>query len=467
MRQRWSKEQPSSKDELLKECISYFKSSQIFDRMLVGFRDKYYSYGAFQGKVQLTWKTPAELEMLEGFLSRSYHGKMSATVSAERFRKAVAGSRFSMLEPEEILKAYFRESDLTTRKNDQAREAADWEDMYGFLVDEYQGTPAENWITDVKNDPAQIGLRQTLMRIYHDEHNRIQMVYGYLKLGARILNALPCYSNQMEYLAVFAAKLTGNPHALDDDTEGGAMLFKVVEWREQRVRAGSQGDSADRNNTEGLFPILDKQRKYLLAGILRDDVSNYVNLSGVRVLKKDGNVHQGMEGFANECEMVQIPLSVISGWKRIECPDDEIYIVENPSVYAMMTSYYRGMRACMCMNGQPRLGTLMALDLLAQSKVTVYYAGDFDPEGIQIAQKLRRYYGGEFHYWYMTVQDYMDSNPIVELSQRRLSILEKLQDDDLSDLIKEVQKKKKAGYQEMIWKKYCSGIFERFLNGSI
>lgn len=46
----------------------------------------------------------------------------------------------------------------------------------------------------------------------------------------------------------------------------------------------------------------------------------------------------------------------------------------------------------MCMNGQPRLAGLMVLELLAKSGTRVYYAGDLDPEGILIAQKLSRYY---------------------------------------------------------------------------
>ena len=72
-------------------------------------------------------------------------------------------------------------------------------------------------------------------------------------------------------------------------------------------------------------------------------------------------------------EMVQVPLAVIAGWARIECPQNKIYIVENPSVYAMLCSDECGtaddggidhlcdMTAYMCTNGQPRLAGLMVL----------------------------------------------------------------------------------------------------------
>ena len=45
----------------------------------------------------------------------------------------------------------------------------------------------------------------------------------------------------------------------------------------------------------------------------------------------------------------------------------------------------------MCMNGQPRMSAVLLLDLLADAGVKLYYAGDFDPEGILIAQKIRKY----------------------------------------------------------------------------
>ena len=91
--------------------------------------------------------------------------------------------------------------------------------------------------------------------------------------------------------------------------------------------------------------------------------------------------------------IVQVPLAVISEWELLHCSQDEIYIVENPSVFAVLCGKEKEKntrRAYMCMNGQPRLAGLMVLELLAKSGTRVYYAGDLDPEGILIAQKLYR-----------------------------------------------------------------------------
>ena len=44
-----------------------------------------------------------------------------------------------------------------------------------------------------------------------------------------------------------------------------------------------------------LFPAYKKQKSYLLAGILINDISNYAMLYHVQALKKDGTLHGGIE----------------------------------------------------------------------------------------------------------------------------------------------------------------------------
>lgn len=155
--------------------------------------------------------------------------------------------------------------------------------------------------------------------------------------------------------------------------------------------------------------------------------------------------------------MLQVPLAALARWERVTCPENELYIVENPSVYAMLCRKWRGSRACMCMNGQPRLSAVLLLDLLRESRVKIYYAGDFDPEGLLIAQKVKQYYKGEFSFWHMSARDYQDAGSGEEISARRLKILERIQDKELLETAREIQKRKKAGYQENIWVRYLEG----------
>ena len=68
-----------------------------------------------------------------------------------------------------------------------------------------------------------------------------------------------------------------------------------------------------------IFPAYQRQKSFLLSGILIDDISNYALLSNVHAVKKDGSWHKGMEGFCEEKNMVQVPLNVITEWESIEC----------------------------------------------------------------------------------------------------------------------------------------------------
>jgi len=261
---------------------------------------------------------------------------------------------------------------------------------------------------------------------------------------------------------VFAAEITGNPHAFDAGTKDGKYLEMLVEWyvRRTEAEAGANGEHGGKNSLDRAFPAFRKQKLFLKAGILSDDVSNYALAAGIRACDRRGKPHAGMEGFLEEGEPVQIPLSVIAGWKSASCPGKRMYIVENPSVYAVLCGKWDRKCGLMCMNGQPRFSSLLLLDLLAQSGTEVWYGGDIDPEGLLIAQRLKQYYQGEFHCWHMSADDYEMSMSAEEISQRRQKMLEKVEDPELKGAAEAVQRSGKSGYQENMLRVYQE-IFRR------
>ena len=76
------------------ECTAYFREHPIFDELFRGFREKYASYGNFSGTVILKNISEKDLEVLEGFFQKNFHGKKSISISAARFEKALKESRF-------------------------------------------------------------------------------------------------------------------------------------------------------------------------------------------------------------------------------------------------------------------------------------------------------------------------------------------------------------------------------------
>ena len=468
-------------------CIGYFRSSSVFARLLKGFREKYISYGNFAGTVTLRKLTDAETEELEGFFQKNFHGQKSVTISAKRFENALQKSRFESVSPKEILEDYFDE-ELTGKKTLEIQRREECSRVFMEMIrecgrepavervaeeQEYRKISATEWITEIQENGKESTTEQNramqeskkeltmkwikemqdskkdsagyIWKQYRESGQNPETLRRALRLGVKIFHSFPG-TETPEYLPVFAAKVTGNPHSFDDGTAEGRFLYQLVEWllNQQNIFI----------KKSDIFPAIQKQKQYLAVGILRDDISNYAMISGIHVRKKNGELHAGIEGFWREKEMMQVPLAVIAEWGEIECPDHVIYIVENPSVYAMLSQRTEENCAIMCMNGQPRLSSVLILDLLIKSNVKVYYAGDFDPEGLLIAQKIRQYYGGPFSYWHMSRADYEKSMSKETISARRKKILRRITDEELRKTANAIEKTERAGYQENIWREY-------------
>ena len=93
---------------------------------------------------------------------------------------------------------------------------------------------------------------------------------------------------------------------------------------------------------------------------------------------------------------------------------------------------------------------MIQMNLFAKSGIRVYYAGDLDPEGILIAQKLSQYYKGEFHYWHMETADYEKCRSEEVISPKRMKILERITDGRLKPVVDRIEEYGSAGYQEML-----------------
>ena len=134
---------------LTEDCAGYFREFPVFDKLLKGFREKYASYGTFSGSVVLRGLKEEDREALEGFFQKSFHGQKSVTISAARFKKALADSRFSQTEPKDILESYFQE-EMTGRRELREKEKKDWEQILHEEMDSCGTIRGKEWIEDLK-----------------------------------------------------------------------------------------------------------------------------------------------------------------------------------------------------------------------------------------------------------------------------------------------------------------------------
>ena len=95
-----------------------------------------------------------------------------------------------------------------------------------------------------------------------------------------------------------------------------------------------------------------------------------------------------------------------------------VYIVENPAVFSVLVNEWPE-ETLLCGNGQNRLATLVLLDLFDTDTI-FWYAGDFDPEGLQIAQRLKQRYQDRLHLWNYQSRYYEASRSQVAISDQSL-----------------------------------------------
>ncbi|CRF28982.1 conserved hypothetical protein [Mycobacterium tuberculosis] len=95
----------------------------------------------------------------------------------------------------------------------------------------------------------------------------------------------------------------------------------------------------------------------------------------------------------------------------LQVPRD-IYVTENPSVFGSLmdkasSNGYRELpHPLVCTSGQPSLAALRLLDCAALSGARLWYSGDFDVKGVEMASSLARRYSGRFHPWRMNTAAY-------------------------------------------------------------
>lgn len=421
------------KQVLLQECLKYFKERSVYRKLFEKMKEKYESLGRIGGKVVLTGLSPVDKMQLGGFLQKDYTENKSVTISAEVFEACLSTSKFAGISLEELLKAYF-DRELVVKKEERKKENEKKDLFFKHILDECEGRYSAQWLQNTLEEHTK-GY-EILIQKYNSEPEKL---YGILKTVLSVAEKVLTEREknlivQKELLAVFAAKTTGDPHYFDRGTTAEKLLLAVLSTY-----------LAEEKDEE--LSVSERQNQiFYRAGILKDDLSNDTLVYGIHAWKQDGRLHEGIEGFLHEKEPIRLTLRTIGNLKCVCAEQKNIYVFENPSVFAVFVKKYPKCSA-ICVNGQPRLAVLVLLDFLKEEHI-FYYNGDFDPEGLLIAQRLKERYEKSCYLWKYETKWYKKYLSNVELSEARIKKLEKVYLPELQELKVCMQEKKKAAYQE-------------------
>lgn len=215
---------------------------------------------------------------------------------------------------------------------------------------------------------------------------------------ALALHHAPGRNEPLVYLAELANRVTGaGAHGLDAKRPAGTLLLRALEFLYPEIaKRERRGSSAWRTN------LLSEAR------IARDPVSVRVDTFGL----------MGDTPYLRELRRAALtrPLNLddlMQIGSQIRCWNGCVFVAENPTVFTPLFRHLREKHreenhaTLMCTNGNLNLADWTLLEALVSSGAHVYYCGDFDVRGLEIAASLLNRFPGNVSPWRMTADDYI------------------------------------------------------------
>ena len=424
----------------INEAVEYFKKKPVYEKLFNEFKKKYESHGKIGGIAVLTGLSTGDKEDISSFLMKDFTSEEEVRVSAKLFEKALLKSRFSSLTTLDIITHYFGIKLRTNKEKSEENEGKRAEylaELTGYTDKAY----IKEWLTGVFCTGADGAV--VIARSYNADKNELKII---LQKLIKAIPMLPYFQGgkKKELLAVFAAQAAGNPHFFDDNTLAGNLLTAFLR---DYFRFGYEDDLSEAENRSNVL---------FKAGIIKDTLSNDVIAFGIRGRCVDGSLHQGMEGFLNQKEPVKLSLLTLANLEETftNSVDRRVYIVENPAVFSILTSRFPE-KAFICSYGQIRRAVFMLLDLFDKN-IVFSYAGDFDPEGLLIAERLKKRYGDRMAFWKYESEMYIKYMSEEKLTKQRIKKLDGVRDAALLKIAELMREERRAAYQESMLEEYVN-----------
>ena len=468
----------------VQRAVAFFMQANL-SRLLEKLREKYIELGRVGGQITLEDTTPGERREIASFLGKAPYRETEIKVRLVDVDRALRQSGFACKLPD-LLNAFFPGKPLVTRPQQRAMRAIHEADFRAALVSIAIELPEDSrgrhWLLDgqhgqdwlfshYKNEPAEEQERQL---------NIVRYVVS-------ALDQLPS-SRSPERLALFAQRISGDPHTFDPDRAEGRL------FRHALVDLVSLSDGAsplDRVPPPDLFAN---------AGLLVDTISSNIAVFNLAGAIYHNGILDPLPQAAGE-RVLLLPLRQLLEWQSAQPATADIYVFENPQVFeeviAGLTRSNSGktLPTLVCTSGWPSTAAIMLLDLLLTPQASkqapqqgfdlpalqapqqddrkgipvpqtgfpyytsqvqevanqLYYSGDFDLAGLKIATYLVERYPGRCHLWRFDSESYVKAlhDKGVPANSADLAALSNLP-EIFAPLVAVMQEKGKWAYQEGI-----------------
>ena len=391
---------------------NYFKKKEGFDRLFLLLKEKYLKTGAFKGRVTLNNLTSKEAKEISEFFRKICYEGDSITIGYKDIERILKGTTFENFSWEELLQDYFNTilvDKKTINEKEKAQEKENYKSLMAILDDE-----ETTFFETILSNKA---LYTLIHQKYRKEPNLFQQeMYYFLHFTIHIYEFSPIS------LVMLSSK-TGNPHFLDHGSKNQKLFLKLLSYKYNLKEPTSLEEKISflRN-----FSIdVDQVSNDTLTYGLISDVS-YIN------------------SFYDAKQILKLTLSNLTDVKKLDTKCKVVFVFENP---AMMEYLKEIDIPIVITSGMPNYCLYLILELLSESENKIYYNGDFDPEGLIIASKLKQrfpnlsFLGYEEKYYKETM-----SNKV--LNESRLTKLNKVNNQELEKIKRCLMEEKKCAYQE-------------------
>lgn len=408
-----------------------------FERLFTQAKKKIKSLNGLRGAVILDHLSPEDQDLISGFLGKNCLGKTKVKIPLTVMDEVLKNSPLEMgLCP--FLELYFSEKLLTNREISEVGERR-WAEFFQRLDQEAQTSVTQVWLTQLF-EGAGSGYRTLLARYQENPQTAFEEAY----LCVKALDYLATHPGHKIRIPVFAATLTGDPHALDMENSLGRLLYYGL----QHFLGKSETDYT----AEG------KRALFREVGLLDDDVSSSVIVAGLRVCPEDPRfaVFSGANTTGSPLILPLRFLEMPTRWQ----PGQRVYMVENPAVFSTILDACTttSLPPIICGSGQPSVAALTLLDQLVQAGCVIHYSGDFDVKGLEIATRLAQRYKQHFQPWCYDSETYLVVSNGKTMFSNQLSGLKRIDIPWDKQLVDRMKERKLFVYQESFIEKLVGSI---------
>lgn len=390
----------------MKEYSKYFKNKKGYDRFIKKIYEKYQSLAKFTGTIKLNNLSSDEAYVLSQLFSENYNSGDNIKISIKQFLKIMDRSKFEDFDIATLVKEYLNVPLLTNKelKNNLIIE----EDKF------YQELIKDN-----------LKLKKIINRDNLFIHQRyIKNKDSLRKDLINVINLINNLPKEKIMISLFSATYTKNPHYLDLDTNTCNLFINILSYL----------SNINYPNTRE-----DKIKLLYKYNIEMDNLSNYVLTYNLLSSRKS----------INELSKETLILNIknILNTSMFDSKLKKVFVFENPSILTKILSLNIDISVIIS-GGFPNNAVYLLIDKLIASGNTIYYNGDFDPEGLIIAYKLKDKYQDRLKLFCYDKIDYENCKSNNVISNSRLNKMAKIDDKNLNIIKNLLLENKLAAFQE-------------------